>query len=435
MGRLGWRAALALAAVAVPVAAAGARGTPVAEVDVVAKTNLRITPEHTEMYVSTLGRYARMCLGGLTPRSVKAAAQPQDGAAHYRLTVLHTGSVVPASKPKIGRAVERSDPSGRYLLTQQKGKFQFELTRWSGAAYESVDKWTSEFSTIHHTPIPTEVPPSGIPKWQRTAIMRAYPEAVRDGILDHLLPIRVVRTFGPPGGTQNVVLTVTNQSLWPLKGAAIVVSWTDRRARQPHRYRADVRYAGLLMPGETVTLKGAGQVSHVTYYYEFALPLQITAMPTFDPNRGPVWVRRHVASMKDPATRAMGARLIERSLGRFVPTETKAAVEALLDLLAHDAPQTDADVLPEARMLLERIGQPAVPLLADALANENPGIRLGAACVLQKVKVTDRGVLARLQTALKDACEPVRAAAAKALEANGAKAEVQPDAKPPQDAK
>ena len=436
MGSLGWRAALVIVSLAVPAAAAAQGEGPSAEADVVVKSDVRISPEHTKMYVSTLQRYARMCLGGLTSRSAAASsAPPQDGAAHYRLTVVHAGSVVAGNRAEIGRPTERSSSSAHYVLTQQKGKFEFELSRWTGTAYTSTDKWTSSFATTHQTIIPSGVTRSDISKWRETAIMRTYPEAVRDGILNHLLPIRVVRTAGPPGGAQNVVLSITNEALWPLKAAKIGIMWSDARPRQAYRYHADLDYSGLLMPGEKATLQGSGKVLHIAYYYELEMPTQISVMPTFDPMRGPVWVRRHVELMKEAGTRPAALRLIERSLGRLTPLETKVAAEALIELLAHDAPQSEADVPQDARRLLEQIGQPAVPLLADALAHDNPGRRLGAACVFQKIKVTDRTALERLRAALKDVCEPVRVAAAKALEANGVKVQAEPDATQPPDPK
>lgn len=431
MGSLGWRAVLTLVVLAVASAAAAQGRGPSAEADVVVKTNLQTTPEHTKMYVSTLQRYARMCLAGLTSRREAAASDPlQDGAAQYRLTVVHAGSVAVGNKAEIGRPMERSSPSVHYLLTRQKGTFGFELSRWTGTAYTSTDKWTSSFATTHQSVIPSGVTRSDISKWRKTAIMRTYPEAVKDGILNHILPIRVVRTVGPPGGEQNVVLAVTNQALWPLKAAKIGITWSDTRPRQAYRYHADLNYSGLLMPGEKTTLQGKAKVWNISYYYELAMPTQITAMPTFDPLRGPVWVRRHVGLMKEAGTRPAALRLVERAMGRLTPLEMKVAAEALIELLAHDAPQSEADVPKDARRLLEQIGQPAVPFLADALAHDNPGMRLGAACVFQKIKVTDPTVIDRLRTALKDACEPVRAAAAKALEAGGVKAEAEPDPEP-----
>ena len=431
MGSFGWRAAWVLAALAVPVAAGAQPTTPDAEVDVVIKTNLQIAPEHTEMYTSTLERYVGICLAGLTGRSAKPApAEPQDGAAYYRLTVVHTGSVVVATASKISRAVDPDDSSIHYLLAQQKGKYEFELTRWTGTAYESADKWTSDFATSHHTVVAPGLSRAEMAKWRKIALMRAYPEAVKEGILNHLLPVRVLRTYGRAGGTQNVIVSLTNESLWPLKAAKVGVAWSDQKTREPCRYYVELNYAGLLMPGEKTRLEGAGGARRAVYHYEVAMPMEIMVMPTFDPMRGPLWVRRHVEAMKNPAAREAAARVVERSLGRFVPLEMKAAAEALIGLLAHEAPRGETDVPQDVRSLLEQIGQPAVPLLADGLAHANPGIRLGAACVLQKIKVTDRAVLSRLRAALKDACEPVRAAAAKALEASGVKAEAEPDAEP-----
>lgn len=424
MGSLGWRMVLALTALALPVAAAAQGEKPNAEVDVVIKTNLRIAPEHTKMYQSMLGMYTRQCLGGLAARPRDGApAQPEDGAATYRFTVVHAGSILVASAPKIGRPVERDDPSVHYLETQQKGRFQFNLTKWTGRAYESVDKWTSNYSTAHYTVIPAGTGRKDMPKWRKVALMRAYPKAVKRGILDHILPIKVVRTFGGPGGTQNIIVAVANESLWPLKTLKIVIMWPQQQGREACRYHAELNYSGPLMPGEKTTLRGKGTVAGATYHYELTTPMEIAAVPAFDPNRGPLWIRRHVEAMKDEATRSAAARVVERSLGWLTPVEMKATVAALIELLARDAPKGEADVPQGARVLLERIGRPAVPLLADALTHDNPGIRLGAACVFQKIKVTDRAVLSRLRDALKDECEPVRAAAAKALEAGGVKAE------------
>jgi len=433
MRRLGWPTALALAALAVPVAAATRRRGPIPEVDVAVKTNLRLAPEHTEAYLATLFSYSRMCLGGLFDRAAKVTSgQMEDGAAHYRLTVVHTGTLVTANSPKVARAVRKDDSSAQYLLTQQKGRFQFDLARWTGTAYESVGAWTSNFATVHHTTVPAGVKRAEMPKWRRTATMRADPEAVKAGILGRLLPVRVLRTTGPPGGTQHVVVSLANESLWPLKTAKVSLAWSDQKSRQPGRYYAELNYAGLLMPGQKTTLRGTGDPRNVSYVYELARPMQITVNPTFDPTRGPVWVRRHTELMKQPASRSAAARVIQRALGRMTPLEMKVVAEALVALLAHDAPRSDADVPQDVRRLLEQVGSPAVPLLADGLTNENPGIRLGAACVLQHIKVTDPAVHSRLRAALKDACEPVRAAAAKALEANGWKPQPEPDATQPQ---
>ena len=422
-----------VAVLAAAVAASAQQEKSKCELDVVAKTALRIAPEHTENYESLLWEQARECLGGLVAkRGDKPSKRPADGEAYFRLTIQHTGSIAVDKGLKTEAPILANNLQIQYVLTRQKGKCEFRLARWTGSAYETVDQWSSEFTANHFEVVPPDMPQGDLPKWRKISLMRAAPDGVRQGILEHLLPIKVTDSAGTPGSAQAITMTVTNKSPWPLQSAKVVITWCEKTGKETHRYNAVLNHSGLLMPGDSATLTGRGDPLKATYPHELSEPVRIMALPTFDPSHGPMWVRRQVEAMKGVAgePRERAAREVERYIGRMTAAEAQMAVAALMPLLAVDAPKSETDSPEDVRRLLEMIGRPAIPPLTEALKHENAGIRLGAALLFQRLRGSDQPIIDRLREALKDPCEPVRAAAAKALEACGVPVAPTEEAKP-----
>ncbi|HUU10779.1 MAG TPA: HEAT repeat domain-containing protein [Phycisphaerae bacterium] len=436
MRRYDMRLALACGLLAVLAAAVAAHAQPQKskrELDVVAKTALRIAPEHTESYESLLWEQARLCLGGLVAKlGDRPSKRPADGEAYFRLTIEHTGTVSVDKALKTEVSLVPNTGSAQYVLTRQKGNCKFRLARWKGKAYETVDEWSSEFTANHYEVVPPGLPQADLPKWRKISLMRAGPDGVRQGILDHLLPIEVIDSSGTPGSAQTIRMKVTNKAPWPLASLKVVIFWCEKTGKKTQRYTATLNHRGLLMPGQAATLTGRGDPVETSYPHELLVPVVITALPTFDPSHGPMWVRRQVEAMKGATgeARERAAREVERYIGRMTAAEAQMAVAALMPLLAVDAPKSEADSPLDVRRLLEMMGRPAIPLLADALKHENAGMRLGAALLFQGLRTSDPAIIERLREALKDPCEPVRAAAAKALQACGVPVVPTEEAKP-----
>jgi hypothetical protein len=120
------------------------------------------------------------------------------------------------------------------------------------------------------------------------------------------------------------------------------------------------------------------------------------------------------------------ARLLENALSEEVEqlqAEVLAA-ETAIARLQEDAQRRADQLLAEERLMREvagetlvQIGEPAIPVLVEALKDENPTIRRWAAMVLADLGPAAPGAIVPLMDALADNDETVRQAAAQALRA------------------
>ena len=279
-------AALALLTGAPAVMAQNAPAGP--ELDVVVETNLRETPKHRAAYLAAMLANARKCLGGLVAETAPdPATPPPDGAAPYRLFIQHHGKVeVDQTSSAAKGAAGAADGVGR-LLARQRGTFLFRLAKWSGSAYPTEDQWTSEFATSHFLAIPPGASADNMVEYRNEALMLAMPHAMMSALLDHVLPIRVTETAGESGSAKTYRILVENRSRWSLRKLAVRVIWCEKAGQNRYRYRAEARYDGLLAPGKKVELAGTAALAPSEFVWEYELPTQIEAVPTFVPGSVP----------------------------------------------------------------------------------------------------------------------------------------------------
>jgi hypothetical protein len=120
------------------------------------------------------------------------------------------------------------------------------------------------------------------------------------------------------------------------------------------------------------------------------------------------------------------ARILENALSQEVEqlqAEVLAA-ETAIARLQEDARRQAEQLLADERLMREvagealvRIGEPAIPVLVEALKDESPTVRRWAASVLGDLGPTAPGTIGPLMDALGDSDESVRLAAAQALRA------------------
>jgi len=268
-----------------PAPGAPAQAGPAApELDVVVRTSLLTTPEHLKAYKAALQKLAEKCFGGLVvPGGREPDATPKDGLARYRLTIEHKGTVAVGSVPEVAKGRGDQYVGVGQLETKQKGEFLFRLGRWSGSAYPAVDTWSSTYGASHFLMVDRDTPPEATAEIRSNALLLAMPDAVTRGILDHILPVRLAGTAGDPGKNQAVKVSVENKSLWPLRKLAVTVTWSDLAQPRRYRYQAELLYEGRLAPGKQAVLVGTGTLLPAEYQWEYDLPAEIKAEPTFEP--------------------------------------------------------------------------------------------------------------------------------------------------------
>jgi hypothetical protein len=417
------------------------------ELDIVVKTSLRVTPQHTEAYLAAMRAGAETCLGGLVQPGAPAGA-PADGAARYRLLIEYAGTVKMAPAviyEQATRSASRAmteghrtvDVEGAFLSSKQTGNFRFQLTRWNGTKYVAVENWAAPYADTYRLPVDKAVSNKEMGPYRNAALMKTLPDGLTDALLGHLLPVRIVKSSGSPGTAQTVTVSVQNRSPWPLKRLDARLEWSDERSKDRYRYGVEITHSGLLMPGKQVILTGKGEPMEVTWCWEAQQPARLQASPLFDPTRGPEGISRLVAGMKgkDAEGRKQGLEALGVLAPEMVPEESAAAVDGLAMFLSHDAPTAEADLPQDVLRTLVEVGRKSAAAFTGALRHENPGVRLGACWVLEQLQVSDKAILARLRSMVNDKSEAVAKAAAKALTAAGqtpppAKAKDQPPAKP-----
>jgi len=270
------------AGVSADSAAAPAAAAKVAELDIAVETNLRVTAEHRKAYLTTMLELARECLGGLVPPQMRdPATPPADGAARYRLFIRHQGTVRVEETASPAQTVGRTPGVIMKLTARQKGKFIFRLAKWTGSGYPTLDTWSSEFGTAHVVPVPSDATADDMAFLRNEALLTAMPDAVSRGILDRILPIRLAATSGQAGKPKAYTVTVENRSRWPLRQLKVEVVWCEQARGHRYRYYAEPRYDGLLAPGKTTELKGTATLAPSPLAWDYTLPTQIRAMPTF----------------------------------------------------------------------------------------------------------------------------------------------------------
>jgi len=276
-------AAVCLAS-ATHAAAPAPAARPQAELDVVVETSLPATPERRKAYLETMLAYARSCLAGLVPATPHDASQtPPPGSTRYRLFIDHDGRVDVDAMSSPAEMVGGAAEGARQFINRQHGVFHIRLGRWDGAAYPTVDRWSSRFRTQHYLPMPADASLEERAQYHRAALNLATPESVKGAILRRLLPIDLARTSGDPGLAQQVTLAVKNRSLWPLKHLDVTVVWCVSAKDRRYRYLAEASFDGRLAPGNQTELRTVGRRDPSIFGWEYTLPVQIDARPVFIP--------------------------------------------------------------------------------------------------------------------------------------------------------
>jgi len=273
-----------LASLSVRSLAAPPAGGPGAELDVMVDTNLRVSAEHRKAYLERMLELARGCLGGLVPPRVRdPATSPPEGAARYRLFIRHQGTVRVEQTASPAQTVGPAPAGVMKLTARQKGKFIFRLAKWTGSGYPTLDTWSSEFGTAHVVPVAPGATADDMTFLRNEALLAAMPDAVSRGILDRILPIRLAATSGDPGKPKAYTVTVENRSRWPLRKLKIEMVWCEQAGKNRYRYCAEPQYDGLLAPGKKAELKGTAGLAPSPLAWDYTLPIQTMATPTFAP--------------------------------------------------------------------------------------------------------------------------------------------------------
>ncbi|KPJ71115.1 MAG: hypothetical protein AMS14_09520 [Planctomycetes bacterium DG_20] len=261
---------------------------PVPELDVVARTAVRVSPQHTQMVLWGLTDYARQCLTGLVSKSAPDYGEaPKDGAARFRLLIEHTASL--KTPTPVHEVLLNGDFYSPFLVTQEKGAYRFRLTQWQESRYVNVAEWTSPYAVTHRFPLPKSYDSRDLAGLRENALMGASPKSIKQALLDRILPIRIGQSQGDVGRPQSCQVIVKNASRWPLKSLKAALEWPDARARGQARYTrygATITLAQALAPGQHIVLPCTGTPLNRRFRWEYLEPMAIEASPVFAPAEG-----------------------------------------------------------------------------------------------------------------------------------------------------
>jgi len=275
-------AALAVAGVWLPRIVYGAEPAP--ELDIVVRTAVRASPDHTRMVQEKLLAYARECLSGVVASEAPPQGEaPKDGAARFRLFIEHAATLKTASGADKDTVLTDKDYFSRFLVTQEKGAYKFRLAQWKDSRYVNVDKWSSSYAVEHRLPLKDSFTSREAPAIRERALQFAYPKHVRPALLGHLLPIRIGQSRGVAGKTQSCQVIVKNASPWPLKSLEATLQWPDPRARGKVRYEGAIALTEPLAPGRQKAVLCTGEPLTLDYRWQYLKPMAVEASPVFAP--------------------------------------------------------------------------------------------------------------------------------------------------------
>lgn len=275
-------AAVVLLCGAVPRAARAAE--PVPELDVVARTAVRLHPDHTRMVQRKLVEYARECLAGLvSPDMPPQEGAPKDGAARFRLFIEHSATLKTAGALEKHDMLTRDGYYGQWLATKDQGAYKFRLAQWDKSHYVNVDQWTCPYAVVHRIDVWKKFTSRDMPVLRERALKNAFPEHVKQALLGRILPIRIVQSRGVVGATQSCRVIVKNASRWPLKSLKATLHWPDARSKGGARYKAAISGVAALEPGKQTVVSCMGEPVTRDFRWQYLEPMSIDASPVFAP--------------------------------------------------------------------------------------------------------------------------------------------------------
>lgn len=275
-------AAVVLLCGAVPRAARAAE--PVPELDVVARTAVRLHPDHTRMVQRKLVEYPRECLGGLvSPNMPPQEGAPKDGAARFRLFIEHAATLKMAGTVEKQDMLTREGYYGLWFATKDQGAYKFRLAQWDKSHYVNVDQWTCPYAVVHRIDVWKTFSSRDLPVLRERALKNAFPEHVKHALLGRILPIRIVQSRGVVGATQSCRVIVKNASPWPLKSLKATLHWPDARSKGTARYKAAISVAQVLAPGKQTDVACMGEPVTREFRWQYLEPMKVDASPVFAP--------------------------------------------------------------------------------------------------------------------------------------------------------
>ena len=278
-------AVLALLCGSAPLMVRGAE--PVPELDIFARTAVRVSPQHTQMVQRSLTDYARRCLSGLVSRHAPLEVSvPKDGAARFRLFIEHAASLKTANQAVKETLLADRDYFSRFLVTQEKGVYKFRLAQWKDSRYVNVEQWAAPYAVVHHYPLPKSFNSRDLPALRGKSLMQTFPKSIKQALLGRILPIRIGQSRGAVNKTQSCQVIVKNASRWPLKSLEATLRWPEPRAKGQARYEGTITLAKTLAPGRQTVVPCKGKPLKLEFRWEYLEPVEIDASPVFAPADG-----------------------------------------------------------------------------------------------------------------------------------------------------
>lgn len=255
-----WARILVVFSVCVPLVAFAAAQEPEYDVDIVASTNLSVSKEHTAAYLSGLASEGEAAFSSLRVRMYEPEEKPKDGAAHYRFSVEHKGTVTVGSTMTSRGGFPKSDiktfANGKrldivvgtdfkyhqtmwYLPVSHKGTLAFKFQKWDGSAYKVLESWSitaPDADEVAEAKGMLQVAdlvqdgnkvkidlkpkcPKTLAQAKNDALMKLMAGEFSRSIHSKFAKGTVAKTKADGSGMAEVEVLVENKSPWPLKQA------------------------------------------------------------------------------------------------------------------------------------------------------------------------------------------------------------------------
>jgi hypothetical protein len=254
----------------VPASAPAPKVQPPPLLEIVARSDLKTTPEQRAAYAAELEKQAADAFYTLHPVKRVYEEHMEDGTAEYRLDIVHTGTLSAGNIQPPGYTMVDLVTKGGHIIREkagyktewdfpvyETGSLRYRLLHWQGkeAGYKEVLAWqtpvkntwmnTAMKALIVNTPLPSDVlleggetvitantvpamppmSPAALAAAKKAAIESVTPVGTRDEIQTALCTCTLVsataakraiggRVVGP--GTDAVRVRVTNKSPFPI---------------------------------------------------------------------------------------------------------------------------------------------------------------------------------------------------------------------------
>ena len=230
------------------------------DLDIVVLTNLATSKEHAAAYVQSLRSEAERVYQGLNVKVYEDDEKAQEGAARYRLTIDHKGTVTLGNALTVRSGFPKSDiktfvngnrvnivvgtdykyhQSIWYLPAAHKGTLAFKFQQWDGKAYKTLESWTiaaperdEVLESKGMLPVADLVQdgtkvkinlkpmcPKTLAEAKKDALMMLTAGEFSRSLHARLAKGTVLKAKGDGSGMVDLEILVENKSPWPIKQA------------------------------------------------------------------------------------------------------------------------------------------------------------------------------------------------------------------------